>query len=424
MMQKNILVIGYNKFNLQELETVENADAYSFIPLFDSSMQKEAELDVEGMVQRGREEMEKEEREIDAIISFMDFPYTLIAFLLCEEYGMRGPSLLQGLKCEHKYWSRLEQQQAIPAHIPAFEAVSPFKPTAFADLKVKAPFWIKPVKGFSSQLSYKVENEQGYEDSIRSIREEIDHLAKPFNFFLKKADLPPEIRQIDGSFCLAEESIWGHQCTISGYVYQNEVYSYGLVDSIHYEGTTSFFYYMLPTSLPEEVQQRMEKITRQVMKQIGFNNSPFNIEYFYNQEEDQIKLLEINPRMSQSHADIYHKTHGHSNHQVLIKLALGEKPHFRNMEGKYKYAAKLQHRVFEDGVVESVPDQHKIHQLEEKYDDTIIKIDVQAGQRLSELPLQDSYSYALGVVMTGADSKEDLLTKYNHIIQELDIKIK
>jgi len=423
MIQKNILVIGYNEFNLEELETVENTDAYSFIPIFKSGIQEQEEIDVKSMVERAREEMEKENREIHAIISFFDFPFTLIAFILCEEYGLPGPTLRQGLKCEHKYWSRVEQQKAISEHVPRFEAIDPFNAPGFDDLKVNTPFWIKPVKGFSSQLGFKIENKKQYHESLRAFQEDIERLAKPFNYFLKRADLPEEIAPIDGHYCLAEESIFGHQCTISGYVYEHEVYSYGLIDSEHYEGTTSFFYYLLPSNLPQEVQQKMEGITRRVMRQLGFNNSPFNIEFFYDKDQDKISLLEINPRMSQSHAEMYHQTHGHSNHQVLIKLALGEKPHFKNLEGKYDYAAKIQYRVFEDGEVKRVPGEKKIQQIQDKHDDSIIKIDVEEGQRLSDLPLQDSYSYSLGVVMTGANSKEELLHKYNQIIEELEIEI-
>ncbi len=424
MIHNNILIIGYDDFNLKELETIETAEAFSFIPIFKSGIQEQEEIDVEALVKKAREEMEKDSREIHAIISFFDFPFTLIAFMLCEEYGLTGPTLVQGLQCEHKYWSRLEQQKAIPEHVPAFEAINPFDAPDFKDLQVNTPFWIKPVKGFSSQLGFKIENEKQYRKRIQTFQKEIDRLAEPFNYFLAHADLPEEVAQVDGRYCLAEESIFGHQCTISGYVYDHEVYSYGLIDSEHYEGTTSFFYYLLPSTLPKGVQQRMEDITRQVMKQIGFNNSPFNIEFFYDEAADRICLLEINPRMSQSHAEMYHQTHGHSNHQVLVKLALGKKPHFRQLEGKYNYAAKIQYRVFEDGVVSTVPDERAIQQIQKKYDDTIIKMNVEKGQQLSELPLQDSYSYALGEVMTGADSKEALLDKYDQIIDELNIEIK
>lgn len=424
MKQKNILIIGYNEFNLQELNTIEDAEAYHFIPMFRSGIQKSEDIQIEKLVNEAREVLDKDDTSIEAIISFFDFPFTLIAFLLCEEYGLKGPTLVQGLKCEHKYWSRQQQQKAIPENIPAFDAVSPFEPTPFEELNVKPPFWIKPVKAFSSQLGFKIESKSDYENCMPIFREEIGRLAEPFNYFLERADLPEDIRKVDGNYCLAEGLIGGHQCTISGYVYEHEVYSYGLIDSVRYPDSPSFFYYLLPSSLPEEVQQRMEEISRKVMKQIGFNNSAFNIEYFYDEEKDQIYLLEINPRMSQSHSDMYDKTRGHSNHQVLVKLAMGEKPHFKKLEGKYAYAAKFQYRVFEDGVIESKPDEKKIKEIEKQYDDTTIKIDVKEGQRLSELPLQDNFSYALGVIMTGAQTKEALLKKYNQIIEAIDIKIK
>ncbi|WKN29636.1 ATP-grasp domain-containing protein [Porifericola rhodea] len=424
MSRKNILLIGYNDFNLKELETIEDAEQYNFIPLFQSGIQKQEEINIEKLVSTAREALEKNDVKIDAIISFFDFPFTLIAFLLCEEYGLTGPSLVSGLKCEHKFWSRQQQREVIPQAVPPFDAIDPKNPSPFNKLNVKPPFWVKPVKAFSSQLGFRIENEADYQESMRTMAQEIGGLAKPFNYFLERADMPEDVKKVDGNYALAEGLIGGHQCTVSGYVYEGEVYSYGLVDSVCYDGTPSFFYYMLPSSLSKEVQQRMDDLTRKVMKQTGFNNSTFNIEFFYEESTDNIYLLEINPRMSQSHSDMYDKIKGHSNHQVLVKLALGEKPHFKEQQGPYNYAAKFQYRVFEDGVVEQVPSEDKIREIEKKYPDTIVKIDVKEGQRLSDLPLQDSFSYALGVVMTGAQSKAELLEKYDNIINALDIKIK
>lgn len=427
MNRKNILVIGYNDHNLEGLHNVEKDEQYNFIPVFRQDEIQKAEpedLDMQALLNEARTLIEKQVSKVDAIISFFDFPFTLISFLLGEEYGLRAPSLAQGLKCEHKYWSRMEQRKVIPEHVPEFAAVNPYEPTPLARLEVPTPFWLKPVKGFSSQLGFEIKNEELYEESLQEIREEIMRLAKPFNYFLGKADLPEEIASVDGKFCLAEASISGRQCTVSGYAYEHEIYTYGLIDSLHYEGTQSFLCYAIPSDLPVAVQERMREISKKVMKQISFNNSTFNIEFFYNEEDDSIKLLEINPRMSQSHADMYAKVKGYSNHQVLIKLALGEKPHFKEKQGKYEYAAKFQYRVFEDGAVQHVPDEDKIREIEEKYDDTLINIDAKEGQKLSELTLQDSYSYALGNIMIGAHSREALFEKYEKIIQDLDIKIR
>jgi len=420
---KNILILGYDDFNLQELQTVENADAYHFIPLFHASLQEQIDIDVKALIEKAEAEIERKDREIHAIISFFDFPFTLLTFLLCEKYDLRGPTLEMGLKCEHKYWSRLEQQRAIPEHCPAFEAFDPAAPPTFEQLTVTPPLWVKPIKSFGSYLGFKVENKREFEESVETIHENIDSLAEPFNIFLEKADLPEEVRHIDGNYCLAEKAMSGYQCTISGYVQHQKVHIYGVVDSVHYENTDSFFYYLLPSKLPKDVQQRMEAISKRIMTQIGFDNSTFNIEFFYNSEKDEINLLEINPRMSQSHSDLYYKTYGHSNHQVLIKLALGEELGFEQLQGKYAFAAKFQYRMFEDGVVQKAPTAEKIKQLEHQYEDAIIEVAVEEGQRLLDLPNQDSYSYALAIVMLGADSEKALLEKYHQIIQKLEIKI-
>ncbi|NIR28776.1 MAG: ATP-grasp domain-containing protein, partial [Gammaproteobacteria bacterium] len=90
--------------------------------------------------------------------------------------------------------------------------------------------------------------------------------------------------------------IGGRQCTLEGYVHEGEVVPYGIVDSIRYPQVLSFFYYLYPSKLPERVQERMGELTKTVMTHIGFDNSAFNIEFFWDEVQDQIWLLEINTR--------------------------------------------------------------------------------------------------------------------------------
>ncbi len=418
-----VLFLGMNEHNQQELQTIENADDYSFSFIFDpTKIQQQEHLNVPALEQQARQQIESYGIP-DAVVSFFDFPFTLLSFWLCDEYNLKGPSLEQGLKCEHKYWSRLEQQKAIPEHTPDFAAVNPFTQTRIEDVEVKPPFWIKPIKSFSSQLGFKVTDQQSYDYALKHIQEGIGRFKAPFDFFLNKINLPKYIKGIDGSHCLAEGMVSGHQCTVSGYVYENEVTIYGVVDSENYPNTPSFYYYLLPSELPGAVQQQLGEASKKIIRQTGFNNSTFNIEFFYNRVTGAIYLLEINPRMSQSHADLYAKVKGHSNHQVLIKLGLGEQPDFKHRQGDYGCAAKFLHRVFEDGQVTRAPSPEKIAGTEEKFRGTHIDLAIKNGLRLSDLPLQDSYSFALGSIITGAPSKEKLLQKYDHILQELDIAI-
>ncbi len=60
------------------------------------------------------------------VTSFFDFPGTMIAAILAERFGLPGPPLESLFKCEHKYWSRLEQAAIAAEHVPRFAAVDPF----------------------------------------------------------------------------------------------------------------------------------------------------------------------------------------------------------------------------------------------------------------------------------------------------------
>lgn len=424
MDKKNIFIVGSNEFNEGQLNAIKDADRYNFIPLFhiDEIQQKEVKPDIPKLLSQARDHLSQHEGSIDGIISFYDFPATLICFLLIEEYGLTGPSLESGFKCEHKYWSRLEQQQSIPDHVPGFAAVNPFETDNLEGVDLSTPFWLKPIKAYASQLGFKINEEEDFQKALPEIREKIENFGEPFNLLMEKVDLPDDIRQVNGNYCIAEKLIGGHQCTVSGYVHHGQVKVYGIVDSINFEDAPSFFYYQLPSDLPDSVQQKLQEVSVKVMKQIGFNNSPFNIEFFYDPDKEQISLLEINPRMSQSHSDLYAKVKGASNHQLLVKLALGEAPEFEEKEGKYPYSAKFHYRIFEDARVEKIPDQERIEQIQKDFPETHIQFQVDEGQQLSELPGQDNYSYLIAFIYTGGESSEDLERQYHEIVEALDVK--
>jgi hypothetical protein len=424
MEKKKIIVVGIDAFNEFELSQIKDFDRYEFITLFDpKEIQNQEEIDVEKIIQTLNKTIRSQKDGIDGIITFFDFPFTLVTFYIAKLHNLKGPSLLSGLKCEHKYWSRIEQSKIVPANVPRFDEIDPFDEKRLDELSVKPPFWIKPVKTHSSQLGFKVETNNDFEQAITKIKKRIHHFAKPFNFIFYKEDLPAEIRKIDGFHCLTEELLKGHQCTLSGYVYNHEVYTYGIVDSLFYDQAPSFLCYMLPSRLPGSVKERMQIIAKDVMKHIDFNHAPFNIEFFYNEENNDIKILEINPRMSQSHGYIYSMLKGHSNHQVLVKLAIGEKPDFIQNKGKYPVAAKFQYRIFHDGKVEQLPSEYKIKKLENEFPDSNIQINVKEGDILSTLKINDAYSYCIAEVMLAAESKEALFDKYEKIKNSLNIKI-
>ncbi len=199
---------------------------------------------------------------------------------------------------------------------------------------------------------------------------------------------------------------------------------YGIVDSIRESNSSSFARYQYPSILPLEVEHRMIDIARRAITGIGLHNSPFNIEFFYDQTANQIFLLEINPRISQAHADLFEKIHGHSHHAVMVDLALGRSPSVMEKKGKYNIAGHFMVRTFENGKVIKTPSHEKIQKVKSLFPDTNMKILVQEGDCLSELAaVQDSYSYELANIFIGGRDEADLLDKYKKTLEILSFRI-
>jgi len=81
-------------------------------------------------------------------------------------------------------------------------------------------------------------------------------------------------------------------------------------------------------------------------------------------------------------------------------------------------AAKFHPRVFEDRRVVQAPSQEDLARLRETYPDVEFLPEAQEGQRLREMPNQDPYSYRLARVYIAADSQEELLDKFQRVMDE------
>ncbi len=426
-MKKNIFVVGLDDHNRKELRSIRNADAYEFHDLLDLQTVKRTEnFPVEKWLSSMEERLEsfRGKGSVDAIIGFWDFPVSLMVPALCRRFHLPGPSMESVMRCEHKYWSRREQRQVVPEHIPAFAAVNPFGGKSHLDdIPLDYPFWLKPIKAFGSQLGFKIHNRQELDEAIETTKARIGRFAVPFNFFLKMVDLPGEIEDIDGFWCIAEEIITGRQCTVEGYIHKDEIHSHGTIDSLYYPNSHSFFRYQYPSTMPEEVLEQMRGIAAATIEHMGLDHSSFNIEFLYDEKQEAIRLLEVNSRISQSHSDIFRKVDGASNHQVVVDLAENKEPDFPHGEGEFGCAAKFHLRHFEDGVVTNAPGDEDIIRLRQEIPHTEVIVEAHQGQRLSEMQGQDSYSYRLAVIYMGADDEDQLLAKYEKCVELLGFEV-
>lgn len=422
-MPKNVFVLGLDGLNRRWMQSLPEASDYRFHQLLTiDELQKGETIPAEQLLRKAHTQLSAFDGRIDAIISFWDFPASLMAPILRRTFGARGPSVENVFTCEHKYWCRLEQSRSIREY-PAFNLVNPFDDQVLDKIELDFPFWLKPVKAFLAQLAYVIKSEDDLKRDIAVIRRKLPRLGDPFTQLLKHVTLPPQLQGVDGNYCIAEQVIRGNQCTLEGYVYRGEPAWYGVVDSHRYPGVSVFTRLEYPSMLPQSVQQRMGDVMARFMRHIDFDDGPFNAEFFWDQDTDDLRLLEINTRISQSHAYIFQQVDGVSNHRVPLHLAVGQRPDMPHREGPHGSAAKFMHRYFRDGVVRRVPSPQDVARVEDRFPGSIVDITVQPGDRLRDLVSQDAYSYLLMEVFMGAADQRALLEQYEQCLAMLPFEI-
>jgi len=418
--RRNVFVIGLNDFNLHELQSIRNAENYEFLRLLDpEDVLERDEYPLDDLLEKARRQLSLFPGRPDALVHYIDFPVSTMIPILCREFGLPSASLDSVLKCEHKYWSRVEQSKSVPNHVPPFRAVDPFDDRALEKLDLGFPFWIKPVKSFSSYLGFRIGDERDWERAIAEIRENIGRFAGPFDQLLDRVDLPSEVAGVGGGMCIAEGLIGGRQCTQEGFVHKGRVKVYATVDSIREPNGSSFARYQYPSGLPANVRKRMSRISERFLQHIGYDDAPFNIEYFWDANDDRIWLLEVNTRISESHCDLFEKVDGASHHEVAVDLSLGHRPRLPHRDGEFAHAAKFFVRAYRDALVTRVPGTPEIERLQREIPGTLVKILPKPGMRLSEMMDQDSYSYTLAILWIGAATTNQLQKRHDKALDIL-----
>ena len=422
-MPKHFFVLGLDPLRQSFLQHVHNAGDYRFHPLFAiEEVVNPTTFDYDTMRETARRRLEAFPEPVAGIIGHWDFPTSVLMAHLSQDLGLRSASLEAVLKCEHKYWSRLEQRKVMPDWTPDFCAVDPFAPEPLKQLTLDFPFWLKPIKAHSSFLGFRIENAQQFDDALEKIRAAIHSFGDPFNQALAYISVPDEVGAVDGNWCIAEEILTGKQCGIEGALLGGDYRVHGIVDTVKDRKNYSFTRYEYPSVWPQYAQEEICRAGEKLLRHMGFDNSPFGIEFFWDENRDEFKVLEINTRISQSHCDQFIKVHGVSNHQVPIDLALGRLSDLSRYRGDYHTAAKFMLRRYRDTVLEQAPSQARIAEVEQAFPDSKIVLAAEEGQRLSEQSMPDSYSFEIANIWLGAQDQQQLLHRYHELADALEFR--
>lgn len=232
-MKKNIFVPALEPAQRAELETIKHPDKYAFHNLLDEeSLVTPEDIHFQELLERARTELDEFPGNVDGIIAHWDFPTSILVPVLCAERGIPAPSLRSVVTCEHKYWSRLKQRECIAENTPAFSAFDPFSDDPLSQIDVAYPFWVKPAKGFASQLGFRIENETEFREALQEIRENVHKIGDSFEEVLTLLEVPPELQHFDGCVCLAEQIIEGAQLAPEGTVFQGSFNVHGIFDML------------------------------------------------------------------------------------------------------------------------------------------------------------------------------------------------
>jgi hypothetical protein len=262
---------------------------------------------------------------------------------------------------------------------------------------------------------------------MHQCRQLIHTYGEPFNQFLAHLDEDAGQPEADGNFAVIEELIsTAQQFTLECYMKDGEATAYGVIDSMRTgPADSSMSAYIYPGGVPDHVVDAARRIVQDVLREMKYDDAPFNVEFFWDPETDDLNLLEINTRLSRSHSPMFHMVDGASHHDQIIQLALGQTPEPPARAGRVPMAAKFMVRSFEeDGIVKRVPSEEEIRSLQKLLPDLMVKMWVHQNDRLSNLVDQDSFSYELYDLFIGGADQEVLQDAYKRCRDTLELHIK
>ncbi len=249
---------------------------------------------------------------------------SLVASLLAERMGWPGTPVEALLACQHKLHARNVLGRVAPeANLRCIPLEVDFGDPIPEVLDY--PLFVKPVKAAFSVLAKEVHGRVELEQHTRFGWAEqwvIRRLVEPFER-VARSRLGTD-QTAHG--LMVEEPVRAPQYNLDGYVFRGDVRALGTVDAVMYPGTHAFMRFELPSRLAPAVQARALDVARRFLSAVGFDHGQFNMEFFYDERNDRLTVIEFNPRMASQFSDLYLRVRGIDLHAVALALAHGMDP--------------------------------------------------------------------------------------------------
>jgi biotin carboxylase len=344
---------------------------------------------------------------IDGVLTSSDYPGAIAAAAIAAELGLPGPRPESVLRASHKYYARLAQREVVPEVVPRFALFDPADERTWPSDEA-FPCFAKPVKGSFSLFARRIEDRRALRAFAASpaLAEFRAYYVRLFDEFAARYT-----RFEHGARAfLAEELVGGAQVTVEGWVQGGRAHVLGIVDTSFHPGTRSFASFDYPSVLSPEVQERMGNAACAVALALGLDHTLFNVELFYDREQDRIALIELNPRLCGQFADLYEKVDGTSGFEVALALACGHETRVRRAAGRFRAAASRPLRLFRAARVLRAPGAAELRAAEAARPGTLVWSEVRAGDELRvAADVEDGESVRYGILNLGGSDRSDIL---------------
>ena len=256
---------------------------------------------------------------IETVIGYYDLP-AFIAAIICEETGLRGPSIESSFLCCHKYYSR----QAEPSDL-WFEAIELDKDDW--STRIKYPCCVKAPCQFRSMCIFMVNNESEMKAALESCRKELSFWSliwrSLFEKYVDTKKYPLALKEM----VIAEEAVQdGTQHTIEGWMDgKGNPYIWLTSDEGYYtKPHRTVDGYFMPTQVPKSYVKSMEEVACKVASNHLLRDTFFNVEAWCRNGGEKITVTEINNRSAYIYHNLYMQIYGTSSVYAALHLACGE----------------------------------------------------------------------------------------------------
>jgi hypothetical protein len=336
----NILVLCPDSYDRWAFGRVEG-HRFHFVDAGISHWEASPEFDPMAYLDRCREAMRI--NNVDAVVSTHDLG-DLIAAVLADEAGLKGPSPEAVFLCLHKLYGRRAEVDPIRCQPVLLDEPLP-KLTYPAYLK--AP-WLK-----LGLLGFKVASDDETCAAMELARRELPAWSRQYYpLFARAIDLAKyPLAMTD--MMLVEELIEGRQVTVEGWSLGGDIRIWAMTDTNTFDGTRVIDNFSTPSRVDAEMAETLRAKTVETIRAFGFDGGFFNIEFWLT--DDGARLTEVNGRSAACFGGIYELALGADIYAAVADVATGRPPRLLPRPGR-RVAGQFNVITFDDDLAGNLLD--------------------------------------------------------------------